>query len=185
MTMVGAKDQFVWTVGDNYNCDIIIPKASIGFGHSFIITAHDGKHYFKDCSDIDLESSFQIKLGHCKADEEANYVVNEIQPNDIISFFNNTLYVIKNASNKEVEMSLVKEIAIETGDQYLPPEAEVKKPIPDGGLIVSKLKSKVKVTIKHPNCSGTHARFVENGIIDHSTNGTFLLTKYRNGLAHL
>ena len=150
-----------------------------------MIVAHEGKHYYKDCSDMDVETAFHIKLGKCAADEEASYVINEIKPNDIISFFNNTLYVIKNASNKEVEMSLVKEISVEAGDNYIAPEAEVKKPIPDGGLIVSKLKSKVKVTIKHPNCSGTHARFVENGIIDHSTNGTYLLTKYRHGLAHL
>lgn len=114
-TLLGAKGQYAWTVGDNHNCDIIIPKAGICFGTSFVIVNHDGKHYFKECSDMDVESAYMIKLGKVTLNEEPD-VVNEIVPNDIISFFNNTLYVIKNASNNEVDMSLVKEIAIETGD---------------------------------------------------------------------
>ena len=47
------------------------------------------------------------------------------------------------------------------------------------------MKSSKKVVIKHSGCSGVHARIVEGGIIDHSTNGTFLIPKYRNGLALL
>ena len=44
-TIIGTKGQFVWTVGDNYNCDILIPKAAICFGTSFVIVNNDGKHY--------------------------------------------------------------------------------------------------------------------------------------------
>ena len=82
-------------MGDNYNCDIIIPKAAICFGTSFVIVNNDEKHYYKDCSDLDFEYGYMIKLARVKFNEEPD-VVNEIAPNDIISFFNNTLYVIKN-----------------------------------------------------------------------------------------
>ena len=42
-----------------------------------------------------------------------------------------------------------------------------------------------KVQIRHPMASGIHAKFVKDGIIDMSTNGTYLGTRYRDGLAHI
>ena len=92
-TLIGTKGQFVWTVGDHHNCDILIPKAAICFGTSFVIVNNDGKHYYKDCSDLDFEYGYMIKLGSVKFNEEPD-VVNEIVPNDIISFLKNTLNVI-------------------------------------------------------------------------------------------
>ena len=50
-------------MGDNHNCDIIIPKAAICFGTSFVIVSDDGKHYYTECSDLDLECGYMIKLG--------------------------------------------------------------------------------------------------------------------------
>ena len=113
-----------------------------------MIVNNDGKYYFKDCSDLDFERAYLIKLGRVQFNKEPD-VVNEIVPNDIISFFNHTLYVIKNISNNEVEMSLVKEIAGDTSEDYKQPDKQIKKPIPEGGLIVSRLRPADKVTIKH------------------------------------
>ena len=105
----------MWSVGDNYNCDILLPKAAIALGSYFVIVQDEGKFYFKDCTDIDIENAPCIKVGKIVNGEEDD-VVNEIQPNDIISFFNNTLYVIKKISENMLEMSLVKEISPETSD---------------------------------------------------------------------
>ena len=77
------------------------------------------------------------------------------------------------------------EISSDTTDQYKRPEAVIKKAIPDGGILAGRNKGDGKITINDPRCSGIHARFVENGIIDYSTVGTYFVPRYRFGLAQL
>ena len=180
----GPKDQCYFTVGDNWNNDIIVPKASLAVGTLFGVSTDGGKFYFKDFSDIDIELTAQLKLGNVKKGEEPD-IINALRQNDIVSFYNNTLYLMRAEVGENCEMDLIKEKAIESGENYLPPPAEVRMAVPADGLIVSKLKSKVKVTLKHPLCSGTHARFVPGGIVDHSTNGTFAIYKYRDGFVQI
>ena len=61
---MGTDDQYIWTIGDNYNCDIIIPKASIHIGASILIVFdnENKKYYVKDVSDNDVEFSNLIQL---------------------------------------------------------------------------------------------------------------------------
>ena len=37
----GSSGQVYWTVGDNHNCDIMIPKASICWGPQFVVLLKD------------------------------------------------------------------------------------------------------------------------------------------------
>ena len=48
--MKGSPDQYVWTVGNSFNSDIILTKLAVGEGTSFAILHDSGKYYFRDFS---------------------------------------------------------------------------------------------------------------------------------------
>jgi hypothetical protein len=46
---------------------------------------------------------------------------------------------------------------------------------------VKKIKKNGTVLLKHPNASSDHAKFVPDGIVDTSTNGTFVIYRGSTG----
>jgi hypothetical protein len=50
---------------------------------------------------------------------------------------------------------------------------------------VKKLKIKGTVLLKHPDSSRDHAKFVPDGIVDTSTNGTFVIYRGSTGTTEI
>jgi hypothetical protein len=42
-----------------------------------------------------------------------------------------------------------------------------------------------EVQLKHPNASGSHATFIPNGVIDTSSNGTYIIHRGTSGLSEI
>lgn len=69
-----------------------------------------------------------------------------------------------------------------TDKTYQDPPTELKKAIIPN-LHFTKTVGKEKLCIRHPSISGKHALVVNNGIIECSSNGTYLIPRYRFGMA--
>jgi hypothetical protein len=65
--------------------------------------------------------------------------------------------------------------------KYLPPSESIELAFTDGPILVKKLKKNGTILLKHPNASGDHAKFVPDGIVDTSSNGTFVIYRGSTG----
>jgi len=57
-----APKKSVWFVGDNYDYDLIIPRAGIALGASFAIQNKDGQYFIRDLSNTNLKVAPSILI---------------------------------------------------------------------------------------------------------------------------
>lgn len=50
-------------------------------------------------------------------------------------------------------------------------------------MSIGRLRKKNVFVCPHPDLSGSHATFFQDGVVDHSTNGTFLIMGDRSAFA--
>lgn len=70
---------------------------------------------------------------------------------------------------------------VEDPKKYSPPPLEYVAPMTPEGVPCGKPLKKNVIKINHPDCSSSHCKIYADGIVDTSTNGTFVIYRERSG----
>jgi len=164
LTLNAPAGQQYWTVGSNFDFDIVLPKLAQTLGGQVAIIKRGGQYFVKDISSHGLEVQTQIKLARSENPGDFKY---PIAAGDIVNFAS-VVYNV-NQAGAHYNLTLIKEI-VPSGKE-IPATIDMAT---EDGITVGKLK-KNKVTVPHPEISGAgHSTLFADHIEDKSTNGTFI-----------
>ncbi|CDW86607.1 UNKNOWN [Stylonychia lemnae] len=163
----GPSNQGLITLGNSLENDIYLPKTGLIFGTQFGLIFKDGNLHVIDFSSS--VSSTNTLLRFNKNEKIA------LKQGQVLNFANTVDYHISSLTSGHIKLDFVRDTKTGNSKDKKSPEG-FDLEIPSTGIIVSRNKGQV-MTIPKLACSANHCKIFGDGIVDTSSNGTFVYLK--------